>query len=180
MYKCKPERSVKQVRIIVWGGFLLIALLFLASASFLKQIGGYLNLLGFAAICVEIMLLVRFVLSEYEYTVDGENFTVTRITGKKRTDMCCVSLATAIKVMPKKEYAELPAAEKAIVKYAMNQNIKAESKVFLFEFNGKRAMVEFEPNEAFAAIVQNQIDEAKKRAEEQKNGNRSIDNDMPG
>lgn len=161
MYKCKPERNVAQARLIAIPGTALPAVLFVASAAVPKY-GSYIKLLSFAMICVTIMLLVRYVLSEYEYSVDGESFSVTRITGARRTVMCSISLASAVALLPESEYRALPAGEKAIIKYSLNQNVRAQSYVFLCDFNGKRTMVEFEPNEPFAAIVKEQIEAAKR------------------
>lgn len=169
MYKCKPERSVLQMRLIVILGFLSSMAAFFAG-TVMSAYGSYVKLAGFVLLCVTIMLLIRYVLSEYEYTVDGESFTVTRITGRKRTDMCCISLSTAIGLLTKKDYDALPRQEKATVKYSLNQNLKAESYVFLCEFNGRRTMVEFEPNAAFAQIVSDRIADAKKRKDEHEPG----------
>ncbi len=164
MYKCKPERSVLQARLIGVPGFVLsfAALIFGGSVP---EYGSFVTLAGFVLLCVTLMLVLRYVMSEYEYSVDGESFTVTRVMGKKRTDMCCISLSTAIELYKKQDYAALPKAEKAITKYSLNQNIKADSYVFLCEFNGRRTMVEFEPNEAFAGIMREQIAAAKKNAD---------------
>ena len=163
LYKCKPERSVAQMRIIVLLG-LGIPLICFTLGSAVPKAGSYVKLFGFAVICAFIMVLVRFVLSEYEYSVDGESFAVARVTGRRNTVMCRIDLTTAISLLPKKEYDALPGSEKAIVKYSLNQNIKAASYVFLCDFNGKRTMIEFEPNEAFVGIVNKQIDEAKRRS----------------
>ena len=162
MYKCKPEINVTQMRLIVFIGLISSIGAYIAGSA-LETYGGYLKLLGFVFLCVFLMLLIRHVLSEYEYSVDGENFTVTRFTGKRSTVVCCLNLSTAIEVYKKSDYAALPKQEKAILKYSLNQNIKADSYVFLCEFNGKRAMVEFEPNEIFVKIMRDQIENAKKR-----------------
>ena len=159
MYKCKPIRSVAQTRIMLFGGFGAAAAATFAGAA-IKNYGTPLRALGFVILCVTVMLMIRFVLSEYEYTVDGESFTVTRITGKKRTEMCCLSLYTATGVITKEEYRALPRGEKATIRYSLNQNVKAESYCFLCDFNGSRTMVEFEPNAPFVEILRSQIEQA--------------------
>ena len=161
MYKCKPERSVAQTRLIFWLGLGIPAVMLFVSGA-LPAYGSVVRLAAFLAICVTIMLMVRYSLSEYEYEADGESFSVTRITGRRRTVMCCLNLATAQKLLPKKEYRELPASERAIIKYSLCQNIRADSYVFLCDFNGRRTMVEFEPNEAFVKILRDQMDKARK------------------
>ena len=161
MYIRKPERSVAQTRLIFWLGLGIPAVMLFVSGA-LPAFGSIVRLAAFLLICVTIMLMVRFSLSEYEYAVDGESFSVTRITGRRRTVMCSLSLATAEKLLPAKEYRELPAAERAIIKYSLCQNIRADSYVFLCDFNGRRTMVEFEPNEAFVKILRDQMDKARR------------------
>ena len=41
----------------------------------------------------------------------------------------------------------------------------ADSYVFLCEFNGRRAMIEFEPNAAFVSILKKEISNYKKNEE---------------
>lgn len=160
MYKCKPERSVAQTRLILWLGLGIPAVMLFVSGA-LPAFGSIVRLAAFFIICITIMLMVRYSLSEYEYAVDGESFSVTRITGRRRTVVCSLSLATAEKLLPVKEYRELPASERAIIKYSLCQNMRADSYVFLCDFNGRRTMVEFEPNEAFVKILRDQIDKAR-------------------
>ena len=112
-----------------------------------------------------ILLVYRFSMTEFEYSVSDCDFTVTKIVGNKRTPMCCVALETAIDVLEKSDYDKLPRNEKAITKYSMNQNMFAKSYVFLCEFNEKRAMIEFEPNIQFVMILKNAIKDAKHQSE---------------
>jgi hypothetical protein len=107
-------------------------------------------------------------LTEFEYAVGGGDFNIIKIVGNKRQVICNVALETAVCLIEKRDYDHLPSSEKAIIKYSLNQNMKANSYVFLCDFNGKRAMIEFEPNEAFVSIMKNEIAISKKSAE---NGN---------
>lgn len=164
MFKCKPERSVKQTRILLFACVFVTLVVFLA-ASLVVQWGGVLRFLGLACLVTSILLLVKYTLTEMEYTVDGTDFLVTKIVGNKRTVVCCVDLSTAIGLYTKEEYKRLPGNEKAVTKYVLNQNIKANSVVYLCEFNGKRAMIEFEPNAPFVAIMEDAIKKAKENKE---------------
>lgn len=111
---------------------------------------------------VSILLCVRYPMTEFEYSVGGGDFTIVKSIGNKRQVICNVALETAICLIEKRDYDHLPSSEKAIIKYSLNQNMKAKSYVFLCVFNGKRAMIEFEPNEAFVSIMKNEIALAKK------------------
>lgn len=164
MYKCKPERSVPQTRLLLAACIVVTAGTFLAG-SMMTLWGAPVRFLGLAFLVTSILLVVRYTLTEMEYTVDGDDFIVTKIVGNRRTDVCCVNLSTAIGLYEKREYAHLKVEEKASVKYILNQNMKAESFVYLCSFNGKRAMIEFEPNTAFVAIMKDAIESAKKQRE---------------
>ena len=61
--------------------------------------------------------------------------------------------------------SKLPKNEKAITKYSLKQNMFANSYVFLCDFNGRRAMIEFEPNIQFVMILKNAIKNAKHQSE---------------
>jgi len=156
VYICKPERNVTQVKLLLAASVGVTALLFLISTLPIPYASLF-NLLGFVALMAGILLNVRYSLTEYEYTVSCGDFSVIRITGNRRQTVCCVALETAIDLLPKRDYDHLPSPEKGIIKYSLNQNMKADSFVFLCEFNGKRAMIEFEPNKEFVAIMKDEI-----------------------
>lgn len=164
MYICKPERNVCQARRLLFVSAAVTALLFLVSTLAIPY-ASLVQLLGFVALIVSIWLNVRYSLTEFEYAVGNGDFAVTRITGNRRQTVCNVALETALSLMPKRDYQHLPQSEKAIIKYSLNQNMRADSFVFLCDFNGKRAMIEFEPNGEFVAILKDEI--AKYRPEAQ-------------
>lgn len=164
MYICKPERSVMQTRILLFVcAFVSLTLFFISTV--VPSYKAFVEFCGIAAVLVSILLVVRYTLTEFEYAVGDDSFSVTKIVGNKRTVVCQVALETAIDLLEKRDYDHLPSAEKAIIKYSLNQNIKAESYVFLCMFNGKRAMIAFEPNKEFVAIVKNEIKNAKRDSE---------------
>lgn len=160
MYICKPERNVMQTRILIFT-CAIVTLTFFCASTAITQFSGFIRFCGFVSLMISILLTVRYPLTEFEYSVGNGSFSVTKIVGNKRTIICSVALETAIELITKREYKALPKSEKAILKYSLNQNIKAESYVFLCVFNEKRTMIEFEPNERFAAIVKEEIRLAK-------------------
>ena len=164
MYICKPERNVTQVKLILFVSVAVTLLLFLL-ASLDTPVKSVINLFAFAALMVAILVNVRYSLTEFEYSVGNGDFSVTKIIGNRRQTVCCVALESAIELIPKRDYLHLPSAEKAIIKYSLNQNMFAESFVFLCDFNGKRAMIEFEPNKEFVAILKDEISKSKHSAD---------------
>ena len=166
MYKCKPSRNPKQVWLLLAFSAIITALLFLAS-TLITEYSGLLSTLGMIAMVAAIWLNVRYSLTEFEYAVNHTDFAITKIMGNKRQMVCNIALETAIDVMEKRDYDHLPNNEKAIIKYSLNQNIKAKSFVLRFEFNEKPAMVEFEPNEEFVSILRTAILNSKDTEEQQ-------------
>lgn len=168
LYICKPERSVFQTRVLLFCCVLVTLSLFFVS-TVVKSYSAFIEFCGFAALMVSILLVVRYPLTEFEYAVDETGFAVTKIIGNRRQVVCNISLDTAIALYDKQTYKNLPREEKAIIKYSLNQNMVAKSYVFLCDFNGKRTMVEFEPNDEFVYIVKNAIDNANKYGNESDN-----------
>lgn len=156
MYICKPERNASQARGLLFISAAVTAILFLISTLQIPY-ASLVQLTGFISLIIAIWLNVRYSLTEFEYSVGNGDFSVTRITGNRRQVVCNVALETAISLIEKRDYDHLPSAEKAIIKYSLNQNMRASSYVFLCDFNGKRAMIEFEPNHEFVAIMRDEI-----------------------
>ncbi len=165
LYICKPERSVFQTRVLLFTCVFVTLLLFFVS-TVVKSYSAFIEFCGFAALMLSILLVVRYPLTEFEYAVDETGFAVTKIIGNRRQTVCNLALDTAIALYDKQTYKNLPREEKAIIKYSLNQNMVAKSYVFVCIFNGKRTMVEFEPNEEFVSIVRKAIDNANKYGNE--------------
>lgn len=166
MYFCKPERNIRQVKLLLFLSAGITALIFLVS-TLVPSYASLIQLTGFLALVIAIWLNVRFSLTEYEYAVGNGDFAVIRITGNRRQTVCNIALETAMDVITKRDYDHLPSAERAIIKYSLNQNMFAESYVFLCDFNGKKTMVEFEPNIEFVSILKNEIMLAKQNSKNQ-------------
>ncbi len=164
MYICKPERNVFQVKLLLFVSVVVTAGLFFVS-TVTKDYSALFRFLGFASLMLSILFNVRYSLTEFEYMVSDGDFSVVKITGNRRQQVCCVALESAIDLYTKRDYQHLPSNEKGIIKYSLNQNMKADSYVFLCNFNGKRAMIEFEPNKAFVSILKKEISAYKKDGE---------------
>lgn len=166
MFICKPERNALQTKILIAVCALVTLGLFAASALIVEY-GSLLNFAGFAALAVSILLVVRYCMTEFEYSVDNDAFGVVKTVGTRKQAICSLALDKSCELIKMSEYKLLPREKKAIIKYSLNQNIKAESYVFLCVFNGKRTMVEFEPNDKFVAIVREKIANAAKYEEDE-------------
>ncbi len=165
MYICKPERNVAQTRLLLVTCIAVTLSIFIAS-TVVPAYNGLVEFCGFVALIVSILLVYRYSMTEFEYSVCDGNFTVTKIVGNKRTPVCCIALETAVDIYEKSDYLKLPRSEKGITKYSLNQNMFAKSYVYLCEFNGRRAMIEFEPNVQFVMILKSEINNAKRQSDQ--------------
>ena len=160
MYICKPERSVFQTRVLLFSCVVVTLSLFFVS-TVIEKYSAFVEFCGFASLMLSILFVVRYSITEFEYSICNGCFSITKIVGNKRQIICNVMLETAVDLMEKRDYTHLPSNQKAIIKYSLNQNMKADSYVFLCVFNGKRTMIEFEPNKEFVSIMKNEIKQAK-------------------
>ena len=159
MYICKPERNVSQAKILLFSCAVVTALLFLIS-TVIPVYSSLVSTLGIVALIFSIWINYRYTLTEFEYCVGNGDFSVVRIVGNRREIVCNVALETAVGIFEKRDYDHLPSKDKALIKYSLCQNIKPNSYVFLCNFNGKRAMIEFEPNNEFVAVFKKEIENA--------------------
>lgn len=164
MYICKPERNVAQAKLLLFVSVAVTAILFLISCLEIPY-SSLFNLAGFVSLAAAILLNVRYSLTEFEYTVGGGDFSVIKTVGNRKQTVCCIALESAVDLIEKRDYDHLPSNEKGVIKYSLNQNMRAQSYVFLCEFNGKRAMIEFEPNKEFVAILLDEMAKAKHSAD---------------
>ncbi|MBQ3934829.1 MAG: hypothetical protein IKS34_00445 [Clostridia bacterium] len=162
MYKCKPERNMKQVFLLMGVSVLLTAGIFTLSV-FIQKSAGLIRFIGFFFLALCVYVIYRFTMTETEYTLYDGTFTVTRIVGNKRTDVAVIDLADAEALVPKKEFREKGLNKGLSVITNYSQNIGGDHWVLVFAFQEKRASVEFEPNEAFVAIFKTEIENAKNR-----------------
>ena len=157
---CKPDRDPAKVRLLAAVSVAVPLVAFLI-ATLMESYASFMNMLGLVSLMTGILLNVRFTLTEYEYGASPECFSVVKILGSRRTEVCNIDLSTAIGLYKESDYEHLPASEKGRTKYSLTQNICARDVyVFLCEFNGQRTMIRFEPNGAFVAILRDYIEAA--------------------
>ena len=110
---------------------------------------------------------IKFVLSGYVYEVTENDLRVHKITGKKSTTVCSMSLEESLTGVLSAAYAAKTAAKlpKNTISLNFCHNLFCEDfAVYYFNFNGRVAKLKFEPDAAFAEGVNKAIAAAKKRA----------------
>ncbi len=162
MIKCKPERDPKKAVLLI-GFFVVLALVTAACSTASTSYHGIYQLAFIAVLAVGINMVVRYTMTEMEYTLTEDSFEVRKKVGNKVTLVCSLALSETVVLTDKKSYQK-NASEYGYItrKYNFNQNICAASAIYVCEFNGKRMLVEFEPNRAFYDCFQQKISENKK------------------
>ena len=160
MYKCKPERNAKQAVLLLGGSVLLTVGTFALGIVFSKY-RGVINLIALLIFILAIYVIIRFTMTEMEYTLADGSFTITKIVGNKRTDQGSLDLSTTIDLVTKEEYLAKGYNKGQRVFCNYSQNLGGKHWYYVCEFAGKRAVVEFEPNDTFLAIMKDEIEKAK-------------------
>lgn len=159
MFKCKPERNVRQIFLMLFSGVLLTVGAF-ALGNYLQN--GVVRFIGWGFLIVSIYLLYRFSLTEVEYTLDHGTFLITKIVGNKRTEQGALDLKDSIALVSKAEYRAGKMGKDVSTFWDYSQNLGGSRWCYVFSFQGKKAMIEFEPNNAFVALFRDEIDKAKR------------------
>lgn len=166
MYKCKPERNPKQVALLMICSVLLTIGAF-ALGILLEEYKGVINLAAMFIAAIAIYIIIRFTMTEMEYTLADGSFVITKIVGNKRTDQGSLDLAETIALVTKEEYKAKGYDKSYNTFFNYSQNLGGKHWFFVVEFAGKRAVIEFEPNDAFVAIMKDEIEKAKKEPKSQ-------------
>lgn len=160
MYKYKPERNVKQVTLLMAGCIIGLLSIFALSIYWESQ-SGILRFIGFLCAALAIYVVIRFTMTEMEYAVEGNSFVIAKTVGNKRTVQGVLDLADTVALVTKEEYRAQGLNKNLSTICNYSQNIGGKHWFYVFEFSGKRAVVEFEPSDAFVAIMKDAIDKAK-------------------
>ncbi len=161
MYTCKPERNVRQVILLLAGSILLTVGTFALAVLFPVQ-GGLIRFIGILLSAVCIYVVIRFTMTEMEYTLDNGTFIITKTVGSKRTEQGALDLADTVALVTREEYRKQGLNKNLSVICNYSQNIGGKHWFYVCRFGEKRAVIEFEPNDAFVAIFRDEIERAKK------------------
>lgn len=151
----KPEKKIRNAAVFTGGSFAVAAGLMIFSTYIVMLRAAY-QLGCVIALAVGIQIATRFIMSEYEYALDKDNFIVFKTTGKKKTEICNVTLKAAYALYKNTPQKTIESNHGKInMRLNFCQNMRPDNScVFVFDFNGKKASVSFEYNEAFFAEFQ--------------------------
>ncbi len=163
MKKCKPIRSPRQA-VVLLSVCVALAVVAAVFASVLATYRWAAQIIFLVLLVICIQIVVRYTLTEMEYAVGPNTFTVTKSVGRKETVVCSLELSTAIALLPKSEFKKNEKEKRYGVigtRFNFNQNIRASSYVYVCEFNGRTVAIEFEPNAPFVAIMKDEIESSR-------------------
>ena len=165
-----PPKGKKGKRLSVV--FLVIACAGLIGASVLDiRYRVFYQLVAFIVYLFSFELLNRYYLTSFCYAVNEKDFIITKRMGKRKQTVCNLALSTLLgiektpKTKDEKEEFRLH-CPKASIRYNYCQSLqpKISYRVF-FDFNGRIASIEFEPDEAMVLCLKSRVC-AKKISEE--------------
>lgn len=151
MYKCRPERNNRSAFLTVALSVVLCSACFMISVC-VPSYGGLIQLLGVLLLTAAIFAVTRFVLTDMEYTLTADEFSAAKVWPNRTQGICCLDLETAVALVDRQTF-KAEYAKRVNIRYNCCQNIGARSYFYVCEFNGKLAAIEFEPNDAFLAIM---------------------------
>ena len=162
MIKCKPERDPKKAVLLI-SGFAVLALLVGACSCVAASYNGIFQIAFILIVGIGINMVVRYTMTEMEYTLTEDSFEVRKKVGNKVTLVCSLAISETVVLTDKKNYNENAQSYGYISrKYNFNQNVSAHSVMYVCNFSGKKILVEFEPNQTFYDCFQQRIAENKK------------------
>lgn len=162
----RPRATDKRATILTVFALCGAVFCFLFSGA-VEQLVVLYQLGGFVLALVGIQLYLKFVQCEYVYEVTDNDLKIHRVIGKKTSCVCSMALEESVTGVLGLAYAEKQKA--AIPKFQISLNycknvFSDDYALYFFNFNGRIARLKFEPDEAFAACVNQKITDAKKRA----------------
>ena len=140
----------------LWSFLLMLAGISLyVSAAFVPKYVSVVQAVSFAFFAFSIYIITRYVLTSYYYEIDGENFRIVKITGKKNEPMCNISLRTKGEVKSPKDKRK-----PTRIRYDYTRNFMPNDKyIYCFIWNGRDAEIVFEPSADFVAFMNARIKE---------------------
>ena len=166
MYKCKPERNPRQALLLITLLPFISCVAFFISSIIRDDFRLIAQLIAVLIFTFSVITVVRYTLTEIEYSVSEETFTVAKKVGNKMTVLCSVDISSIITLVDKTTYEHSTDFTDVVIKYNHCQNIKTQSYVLVYVANGKKCMIVFEPNAIFVKLINEAIENSKKNKEE--------------
>lgn len=151
MRLCKPFRIGGQCAFVI-ASTVILTLISGALSGLYPNLKYLFGLAAFGFLGVGAAILYRYYLTEYEYCLEGDFFSVRKSVGFKGQTVFSLKLSKDVKLSTRKDEA------KKLKCTSYRQNLSAATAFLVYEQAGKRLCVEFEPNVEFYGIVRDALD----------------------
>lgn len=162
-YLCKPQRKKGEMQCIC------IILLILAVAVFyLSDLFGIFRAAGQLSAVILLLLFVqittKFLLTEYEYVLEGSTLYLSSRQGKKVKNLggIPITVNSVLRSCKTKKNETLERSVKKRFSYCQNLFPAGSYELLCHDGEGYVSLT-FEPDETLVALIQNQIEEKKKK-----------------
>lgn len=141
----------------------ITAVLLIIISGIVNKFGGLYQISAIICGVISIEIYMKYVGSDYIYEAADDAFKVYKVTGKK--SICVSSLDYEMSlsfVVSSKEYKEnISNYPKSNFDVNLCKNLApCDFSVYFFEFNGKKSMMKFEPDDNFTLYINKKIADA--------------------
>jgi len=118
----------------------------------------YLRLTGGVFLLLGTVLLFRYTMIEFVYTLADDTLTVRRIIGKTERPVFSLQLTEDVKLYTKKQFKK----KQTTSGKSYRQNLTAATAFVVYKQGDKKLYMEFEPNLQFYMLVKQCLENAQK------------------
>ncbi len=165
MIQSRPKLKGKKLIYMPIALLAACILLFPASQAAGKY-AAFIQLAAVACAAYSLFVLIRYVLTDYLYTVEDGHFTVHKINGKKSVCVADIELSDMKSELFTTERYKKDDIARRIYTFIKNPGDE-KLRYIICNFGTEECALLIEPDEFFEAQLQNQINEWKKRKSEE-------------
>ncbi len=156
-YRCIPQRKGKRTTVLCGALLILSAVAFYAS-SFMQGFRVVGQLFSVVLLLCFVQLTTRYLLTGYEYILQGSTLSLYQIRGKNAKQMGSVRLTSDCRLFTEEEWEKQKKTYSVKFRLDLSQNLVSEEKRYLlFPAETDFLLVLLEPNAAFLECIREQI-----------------------
>ena len=164
MKQSRPK--LKDKKLVITALFLLIfAVIILPASQIAKNYAFAVQLIAILSAAASLFILIKYVLTDYLYTLENGHFTVHKVNGNKSICVADIELSDMISaVLTKEEYKKDDTARKvhSFIKNPDGENLR----YIICRFGTDECAILFEPDSLFENELTSQMNEYKNRQTE--------------
>lgn len=156
-YRCVPRRKGKRVAVLCGALLIFSAVAFYVSA-FLQAFRAAGQLFSVVLLLCFVQLTTRYLLTSYEYILQGGTLSLYQIRGKNSKQMGSVRLTSDCRLFTGAEWEKEKKSYPVKFRLDLSQNpVSEEKRYLLFPAEGDFFLVVIEPNAAFLKCIEKEI-----------------------